>query len=133
MAGKITGLNWTTCAVDNSGGSAQNIRNDVRDVQIEMPRAIQDVTGLDKSAYERLHLLSDLTVTLNGIMNVDANASHLVISSFDNQRTVTNTVAGVSLGAEMLITNYDPTRSDSGEFTWTASFVLANGTVPAWT
>jgi hypothetical protein len=47
-------------------------------------------------------------------------------------RTVTVTVNGVTLANEMLFTDYQLTRSDSGELTWSAPGSLADGTVPTW-
>lgn len=135
MAGKLTGLGWTTLSVDDGAASLQDIKNDVTNFQFATPRGIQDVTGVDKSAMERLLLLADMSVTLNGVFNVDANKSHAVLSTIPStsiQRTVSLGVSGKTLAAEMLGTDYSLTRSQSGEFTWTSPFVLANGAVPTW-
>lgn len=132
---KQTGLGWTTLSVDNSGGSAQVIKNDITNLQFATPRGVQDVTGIDKSAYERLLLLADFTVTLNGVFNVASNLSHDVfktVPSTSVARTTTMTVGGVTLAPEVLYTDYNLTRAQSGELTWTAPGVLADGTVPTW-
>jgi hypothetical protein len=47
-------------------------------------------------------------------------------------RTCTNTVNGVTLAPEILFTDYQLTRSNSGELTWQAPGSLADGTVPTW-
>ena len=75
---KQSGLGWTTLSVDDSSGTAQDIRNDITNFQFATPRAVQDVTGVDKSAIERILLLADFSITLNGVFNEAANMSHEV-------------------------------------------------------
>ncbi len=41
-------------------------------------------------------------------------------------------IGGVPLAGEILYTDYNLPRAQSGEFTWTAPGVLGNGTVPTW-
>lgn len=133
---KQSGLGWTTCSVDDSGGVARAIVNDVTNLQISTPRGVQDVTGLDKSAYERLLLLADASITLNGVFNAStANASHDVfktVPSTSVARTTTLTIASKTLACKLLYTDYNLTRAQTGEFTWSAPGVLADGTVPTW-
>lgn len=132
---KENGLGWTTLSVDDSAGSAQAIKNDITNLAIATPRAVQDVTGIDKSAMERLLLLADASITLNGVFNDAAGASHVVfktVSSTSVARTTTATVSGQTLAPELLYTDYQLTRADSGELTWSAPGVLADGTVPTW-
>jgi hypothetical protein len=132
---KETGLGWTTLSVDNSSGSANAIKNDITNFTFATPRGVQDVTGLDKSAYERLLLLADGTVNLNGVFNDAANMSHdtfKTVPSTSVNRTVTNTISGQTLAMEMLFTDYNLTRAASGELTYTAPGVLADGTTPTW-
>lgn len=137
MAGKITGLSWTTCSVDDSGGTPRAIINDVTDLTISTPRAVQDVTGLDKSAIERRLLLADCAVTLNGVNNVDDTTSSYAVfktvPSTSVARTTTLTIAAKTLAPELLYTDFGLTRSATGEFTFTAPGALADGTVPTWT
>lgn len=132
---KQSGLGWTTCSVDDSSGSAQAIINDVTNLSFSTPRAVQDVTGLDKSANERILLLADFSVTLNGVFNVASNKSHDVfktVSSTSVNRTVTLVVAAKTMTNEVLFTDYPLTRAASGELTWACPGVLADGTVPTW-
>lgn len=132
---KETGLGWTTLSVDNSAGSANDIKNDITNFTFATPRGVQDVTGLDKSAYERLLLLADGTISLNGVFNDASNKSHdtfKTVSSTSVNRTVTIAVSGQTLPMEMLFTDYGMTRAASGELTYTAPGVLADGTVPTW-
>jgi hypothetical protein len=133
---KQSGLAWTTLSVDDSGGTPRDIRNDITNFEFSTPRAVQDITGIDKSAFERLLLLADFSMTLNGVFNPTATtSSHAVlktVSSTSVLRTVSITVAAQSLNNECIITDYQLTRSDSGELTWQAPCVLADGTVPTW-
>ena len=138
MAGKLTGLG-AAVSVDNSGGSAQVISNDLTNFQFATPMAVQDVTGIDKYAVERLLLLADGSATLAGVFNVDANKSHAVFSDLSSTR-VTRTVkiqptaASVPyLSMEMLLTDYQVSRSNSGELTWSVPAALQDGTAPTWT
>ena len=133
---KETGLGWTTASVDDSVPAAQAIINDLTNISFATPRGVQDVTGIDKSAMERLLLLADASVDLNGVFNDATNASHDVfktVPSTSVARTVTLTVSGQTLAGEYLFTDYALTRAADGSFTFSAPGVLADGTVPTWT
>jgi hypothetical protein len=133
---KETGLGWSALSVDDSGGTPRDIRNDITNFQFATPRAVQDATGIDKSAFERLLLLADFSITNNGVFNDAANQAHAVFSTVPSTsvaRTTTITVSGQTLAPEVLYTDYALTRAQSGELTWTAPGVLTGGTVPTWT
>lgn len=137
---KETGLGWTALSVDDSGGTLRDIRNDVTNFQFSTPRGVQDVTGVDKSAMERLLLLADMSITLNGVFNDGSNASHDVFKTAPSTsvpREFTLTVSGQTLGttptATLLFTDYSLNRAQDGSLTWSAPGVLANGEVPTWT
>jgi hypothetical protein len=132
---KETGLGWTTLSVDDSAGTPQAIKNDVNSFDFATPREVQDVTGVDKSAYERLLLLADFSITLNGTFNDAAGASHAVfktVPSTDVARTTTLTISGQTIAPELRYTDYALSRAANGALTWTAPGVLADGTVPTW-
>lgn len=136
---KENGLGWTTLSVDNNGGTLVAIKNDVTNFEFATPRGVQDITGVDKFAMERLLLLSDFSITLNGVFN--ESVSHTVFSTVPSATSVSReinlTVSGNSLGVTpaflILLTDYSLSRSDSGELTWSVPGVLASGDVPAWT
>lgn len=131
---KSTGLAWTTLSVDSSVPTLTDIRNDVTNFEFATPRAVQETTGIDKSAIERLLLLADFSITLNGVFN--AALSHTIfedIGNTDVTRTVSITVAAKSLSTECLLTDYALTRGDDGSLTWSVPGVLADGTAPNWT
>jgi hypothetical protein len=132
---KSTGMGWTTLSIDDSAGSAQVIKNDITNFDFSTPRAVQDVTGVDKFAIERLLLLADFSCTLNGVFNPASNASHDVfktVPSTSVARTVTMVVSAKTLANEVLFTDYSLKRGQDGSLVWTAPGVLADGTVPTW-
>src|SRR3546814_9355168 len=83
---------------------------------------------------ERLLLLADFSITLNGVFNPTATtSSHAVLKTVGSTsvaRTVSITVSGQSLPNECLFTDYALTRGDDGSLTWTAPGVLRDGTGP---
>jgi hypothetical protein len=132
---KTSGLGWSVCSVDDAAGVVRTIINDVTNLQFATPRAVQDITGIDKSAIERLLLLADFSITLNVVANFAANQAHDVfktVPSTSVARTTTLTVAGKTLANEVLYTDYPLQRSASGELTASVPGVLADGTVPTW-
>jgi len=132
---KQTGLGWSVASVDDSAGAVRAIINDFTGLQFATPRGVQDVTGIDKSAIERLLLLADFSVTYTGVFNVAANQSHDVFKTVPSSsvaRTNTLTIAAKTLACEVLFTDYPLTRAQTGEFTFAVPGVLADGTVPTW-
>lgn len=133
---KETGLAWTTLSVDDSGGTARDIRNDITNFEFATPKAVQETTGIDKSAFERLLLLADFSITLNGVFNPTATtSSHAVLKTVGStsvNRTITIVVSSQTLANECIITDYALTRGDDGSLTWQAPAVLADGAVPTW-
>lgn len=132
---KETGLGWTTLDVDDAAGTPQDLRNDVTNFQFATPRGVQDVTGIDKSAMERLLLLADFSITLNGVFNPAATQSHAVLSTVSSTsvaRTTTIVVSAQTLANEVLYTDYSLNRNQDGSLTWSSPGVLSDGTVPTW-
>ena len=131
---KESGLGMSV-AIDDSGGTARTISNDITSIDIATPREEQDITGLDKSARERLLLLADFTVAISGVFNDASNMSHDVfktVPSTSVARTTTMAVSGQTLAGELFYTDYPLARSASGELTWSAPGSLAGGVVPTW-
>lgn len=104
--------------------------------EFDTPVELQEITGLDKSAYERLQLLRDFTVSFEGIFNDAASTGlHTVVRSIGasiTSRTLTMAVSGNTLANEILLSSVSHSRSDSGEFTISVEGSLADGTVPTW-
>lgn len=132
---KSSGLGWTTLSVDDSSNVQRDIRNDLTAVDFKTPRAVQDITGIDKFAIERLLLLADFSVTLTGVFNPSANMSHDVFKTVPSTsvgRLVSMTVNGKSLNNTVLFTDYPLTRAANGDLTFKVTGDLSNGAVPTW-
>lgn len=132
---KESGLGMVV-AVDDDGGSARTISNDVQSVAFATPQALIDVTGVDKSALERLIGLADGSVSMTGTFNAASNQQHDVFKNVGTTsvaRTVAITISGQILSMEILFTEYVVARGADGALTWTVAGQLASGTVPAWT
>lgn len=132
---KESGLGMSL-TVDDSTGTPQDISNDFTNLNWATPRGVQDVTGIDKSAMERLLLLADFSITANGVFNDALNRAHDVfktVPSTSVPRTTSLVLSGQTLAPEVLYTDYQFTRPQSGEATWSVPGVLADGVVPVWT
>lgn len=126
-------------SIDDSGGTLRDIRNDITNFQFATPRGVQDTTGIDKSAMERLLLLADASFTWNGVFNDASSASHDVFKTIPSTtvpREILCVVSGQRLGTTpqitVLLTDYALSRAQSGELTWAVPGVLANGEIPTW-
>lgn len=125
-----------TLSVDDAAGTLRTLSNDFSSLTLSTPRAVQDITGLDKSAIERQLLLADGSATLQApALNDAANQSHAVfktVPSTSVNRTVTFALSGQSLSMEMLPTDYQWSRGQDGSLTFSVPLSLADGTVPVW-
>ena len=134
---KTSGL-AATVLVDDSSSSAQTISNDVTEFSFQTPRALQDITGVDKSAHERLMLLADASFSLKGVFNTAANMSHAVFktvpSTSVNRNIKIEPTSGSTpyLSCLCAVSAYDITRSAAGDLTWQVKADLADGTTPSW-
>lgn len=133
---KISGLGWTSLGVGTSGTPATpvDIRNDCTQLDWATPRAVQDVTGIDKSAHERLLLLADYTINITGVFNPAlSHTIFLDVSSTSVARATNITVGGKNLNMTGIIyTNYPITRAATGDLTWKVPGSLADGSIPTW-
>jgi hypothetical protein len=130
-----SGLGWTTFSVDDSSGTARDIRSSTFNLDWTMPRGVQDITALTQSANARLLLLADFSGTAAGGFDDGSNLAHAVfktVSSTSVARTMSIAISGQTLANEVLLTDYALTRAQSGEFTWSVPFSLADGNVPTW-
>jgi len=131
---KESGLGMSVI-IDDSGGSARTISNDITSIDIATPREEQDITGLDKSARERLLLLADFTVSISGVFNDASNMSHDVFKTVPSSsvaRTTTTAISGQTLPGELFYTDYAVARGGDGSLVWSAPGALAGGVVPTW-
>ena len=131
---KESGLGMTV-AIDDSGGSARTISNDLTSLDFATPREESDITGLDKSARERLLLLADFTVSVSGVFDDASNMAHDVFKTVPSSsvaRTTTLTISGQVLAGELFFTDYALARGSDGSLTFSAPGSLAGGVVPTW-
>jgi hypothetical protein len=126
--------------VDDSSGTPRIVSNSNTQFEFATPRAVNDITGVDKSAIERQLLLADMSCTFQGTFDTTASTgAHAVfsdISSTSVNRTtkIQPTSSSVPyLQSEMLFTDYQVGRADSGALGWQSPGVLADGAVPTWT
>jgi hypothetical protein len=134
---KTSGL-AATVLVDDASSMAQTISNDITNFTFSTPRGVQDDTGVDKSAHERLLLLTDYAATLTGVFNNASNMSHAVLKTIPSTSVPRNVKIEPTSGSTPYLsclcigTDYAITRANTGELTWTAPFALSDGTVPTW-
>ena len=134
---KESGLGLTV-TVDDSSGNGQAISNDITDLQFAMPSGVQDITGVNKSAHERLHLLADFTVSLHGVFNDAASLSFQIFKAYrtlsgtEVGRTTAIAHSGQTLTQEVLYSDFGFNRATDGSLMWTAPGSMSNGTFAAW-
>ena len=137
---KESGLGMTI-SVDDSAGTGRALTNDVTNLSFDIPSGVQDVSGINYSANERLLLRGDMTVTLNGVFNDAATTQeHVVFKNYrtlaasQTGRTTAIAISGQTLSDEILYSNYAMTMAADGSLTWSApgSLSSATGTAPAW-
>lgn len=132
---KENGLGMTV-SVDDAAAALKDISNDINNFTFSTPRGVQDVTGVNGSAIERVLLLADFSCTLNGAgFNDASDHAHPVfrtVPSTSVARTTTIVLSGQTLSNEVLYTDYSINRAADGSITWAAPGVLSGGVVPTW-
>ena len=133
---KESGIGFTASIADGSG-SPQVITNDITNLAINLPRANQDTTGIDKSAPERILLLADMSLSLNGVFTPSADKSHAVFKTVPSQapeqtRAVSLAISSQTFTAETIPDGYALTLATGGALTWAVTLLNANGAIPSW-
>ena len=135
---KMSGIGLTISVADSVGGVIP-IGPDVTSCSINTSRGEQDITGLDKSAVERLLLLGDSELSLTGVYN--PALSHTVFCDIGTLeaahlgRDVVIVLPGaglVTMTCIMIFTSYNLSRGADGSLTWTATGKLSDGSVPTF-
>ena len=132
---KESGLSLTV-TIDDYLGAATAISNDVTNLSFEIPSGVQDTSGVNYSANERLLLRADMSVTLNGVFN--PTGSHLIFENFRTVlagqvgRTTSIAVSGQILADELLFGNYALALGAGGELTWSVPGDMSDGTLTGW-
>jgi hypothetical protein len=127
MAGKLSALTTTVTVASN------NISNDVLSFSFDTPYGVQEITGLDKSAVERLLLRADCTGSFTFAFNVDASRSHATLKTPGSKTFVIffGQVATATFTA--VTTNYGLNVAEDGSILGNANWALSSGTAVAWT
>lgn len=126
MAGKLSAITTTVTIAGN------NISNDVGSLSFDTPYGSQEVTGLDKSAVERLLLRADCTGTLNFFFNVDASRSHATLKTPGSKSVVIAFGGAATATFTALFTNYALNVAEDGSVTGSSNWALSSGTAAAW-
>lgn len=127
MAGKLSAITTTVTVASN------NISNDVASLNFDTPYGTQDVTGLDKSAVERLLLRADCTGTLNFFFNVDSSRSHATLKTPGSKSVVIVFGGAATATFTALFTGYALNVGADGSITGSSPWALSSGTAVAWT
>lgn len=112
---------------DNFYIGGVNLSGDIASVDsVMLSRGVMDVTGIDKSAYERIHGIKDGGFDFTSFFNPAAGQSFPTLKALPTADVVASyfrgTVAGnaaASCVAKQI--NYDGQRDDSGEFKFKAA------------
>tara|TARA_B100000745_G_scaffold297818_1_gene245329 strand:+ start:226 stop:645 length:420 start_codon:yes stop_codon:yes gene_type:complete len=133
---KISGV-ASYVAIDNSAGSLQDISNDLSSVDNSSSQNLLDVTGMDKSAVEKIIGLRDNSLSLSGYYNNAANMSNQVLSSMSGNRSVVISLGGNTTGnprfrGEFLISSYNVNVADDRGVTFSCTMELQDGVAGAW-
>jgi hypothetical protein len=122
---------------DNFYVGGVNLSGDVASLEsISLSRATINVTGIDKSANERIHGIKDGGFEFTSFFNPAAGQSFPVLKALPTTDVVCSYFRGTTIGnpaascvAKQI--NYDGQRSDSGEMTF-KSAVMGNGYGLEW-
>jgi hypothetical protein len=102
---------------------------------VSTPRALHDVTGINKEAHERINGLADGQISFNAFFNTAAGQSHLALSPLPTTDVDVEYTMGIAPGDPAFLLrgkqpNYDPSRTADGGLI-AATQVLGNATSPA--
>ena len=123
---KVSGL---TCTVTIGGN---DISNDIISFDLDTPYGVQDVTGVDKSAAERLLLRADATGSVTFVHNTSANRVHATLKT-PGIKTVVLAYPGATATFSAAFSNYSLPMAADGSLVGSANFALSSGTAVAWT
>ncbi|TVZ96522.1 hypothetical protein [Streptomyces sp. BK340] len=108
---------------DNFYIAGYDLSGDLGSVSLSGGPATLEVTGIDKSAYERIGGVRTGSVSWKAFFNPAIGAAHERFSSLPTADVICTYMRGTALGnpAACQVSkqiNYDGTRADSGEFTF---------------
>lgn len=123
---KVSGLTTSVTIASN------DISNDITSFNVDTPYGEENITGLDKSAVERLLLRADFSGTINGVFNTAANKSHATLKTPGSKTCVIVYPGPATLTATVNTNNYALSFGADGALTWSVNFNLNSGTAAAW-
>lgn len=128
-----------TVTCDDSAGTGRAISNDVTSLPIQMPSNVQDISGVNVTGMERLHLRADLNITIQGVFNAAATTGiHTVLNNYRTLaasqvgRTVVIVVGGATLTEEILFSAYNLNQGADGSLVVEAPGSMSDGTLGGW-
>ena len=126
---------WSV-TIDDSSDAARAITNDVTNLSISTPRGIQDVTGVNSAGVERLLLVADGTISLNGVFNDAATTgAHTVLSTASTttqDRDCVLVASGQTMTMAAVHPNYELTAAQDRSLTWAVNMLQTSTTAPTW-
>lgn len=131
-----SGAGWTSFAIDDSGGTPNELDDNITQANMSTTRGIQDTTVLADSARRTLGLLSDHQDNFTVLFDDAVGQSFATLSTVGSAnvvRTITRTHSANTLATESNISSVNWGRTQSAELTAQCTAVLADGTVPTWT
>ena len=110
-----------------------DISGDVSAVSISTPREVLDVTGISKSALERINGLSDASIEASIFFNDASSQAHLTLRGLPTTDVIVAWAMGTTVGdACAFLTakqmNYDWSRGADGSLAGTVNSQLSSGT-----
>jgi len=104
------------------------VSGDVQTVALTMPASPLDMTGIDKSAHERILGLRDGKIALSTYFNSAAGGIHTVLKTLPRTDVIGSYFRGYGLGSPCasvvsVQSNYDPTRGVDGSLIFKADLL----------
>lgn len=128
----ISGNVFTSHNVDDSAGTARDLKSNLRSMNITHSNGEIDISDLSEEYRKRLEGLKDITLQCDYNVDTEANKSKdVVVVNIKNNRTVGFSVNGLSFEDEMLITEMSIDVSEDHQITCSVSYGHAEGT-PTW-
>lgn len=129
---KFAGLS-VVVSIDNTGGTPVDVSNSISNISMKGSIGEQVVTGLDKSAEERLQLIEDGEYTISGRGYPPSAHRAVLWENLRTTRTLTIDLPdSATCTAEVFFFGLNIGRGDDASATWDLTMKLNNGTAPAW-
>lgn len=126
---KVNGIP-TSFTIDTTAGTPTDISDLVGNCTVNVSRALQDVTGLDKDGTERITLRGDYTVDVTGFEDDGSDVDSIFLDPA-NQRDIIIVFPNRTFTGTVVIGTFTETRGADGSYGWTAQLSQAGGESPA--